>query len=97
MSSVRMLKKEIDNQIFEIISDCFVYQGLHPETKSREAAKIIEDAVTLRNDLISRTNNPENKNDTRLVRKHYRAIKSDLTKGMDKFCKRLSSLSEKKK
>ena len=36
MASVRELKKDIDYLIFEVISDCFVYSGIHPDNKSDE-------------------------------------------------------------
>jgi hypothetical protein len=97
MASVRQLKKDIDNQLFEIISDCLLYVGLHPEKKSDEISAIIEDTVSLRNDLIARTNNPDGKDDPKIVRKHYQLIISDLNSGVDTLCKRLSALSSKKK
>lgn len=97
MGNVRILKKDIDNQVFEIISDCFIYSGLHPDNKTDKVTSIIEDAVNLRNELISRVNNPESKDDPKLVRQHYRAIKADLAAGTDKLCMRLSEISTKKK
>jgi hypothetical protein len=97
MASVRQLKKDIDNQLFEIISDCLLYIGLHPDKKSEECSEIIADAVSLRNDLIARTNNPDGKDNPKLIRKHFQLIMSDLNSGVDQLCNRLSSLSSKKK
>jgi len=97
MASVKNLKKDIDNLIFEIISDCFMYEGLHPDNKSEDVSGIISDAVNLRNDLIARVNNPDGKDNPKIVRKHYQAVKADLISGVDKLCTKLSSLSKKKK
>jgi len=97
MASVRQLKKDIDNQLFEIISDCLLHVGLHPDKKTDEISAIIEDAVSLRNDLIARVNNPDGKDDPKIVRKHYQLIVSDLGTGVDQLCNRLSALSSKKK
>ena len=97
MASIRQLKKDIDNQIFEIISDCLLYSGLHPDNKSEELSDIIEDAVSLRNDLIARINNPEGKDNSQVVKKYYASVKKDLTEGSDKLCERLSAVSKKKK
>jgi hypothetical protein len=97
MASVRQLKKDIDNQLFEVISDCFLHLGLHPDNKSGEITEIIEDAVALRNDLVARTNNPDGKDNPKIVRKHYQAIVNDLNTGVDKLCTRLSGLTAKKK
>jgi hypothetical protein len=97
MASVRQLKKDIDNQVFELISDCLLFLGLHPDKKSDEISGIIEDAVSLRNDLIARVNNPEGKDNPKIIKQHYNAVVTDLATGVDALCGRLSSLSSKKK
>ena len=75
MASIRELKKDIDYLIFEVISDCFVYAGLHPDNKTDEVSGIISDAVNLRNDLITRVNNPEGKGEPKVIKAHYKAVK----------------------
>lgn len=97
MASIRLLKKDIDNQIYEIISDCFIYAGLHPGSSEEEISGIISDAVDLRNELIARVNNPDGKDNPKLVKKHFKAVSDDLVAGVDRFCGRLSSVSKKKK
>jgi hypothetical protein len=95
MASIRVLKKDIDFLIFEVISDCFVYGGLHPDNKTEEVSGIISEAVSLRNDLIDRVNNPSGKHEPKLLRAHYKAVKADLAAGVDKLFDRLSALSKK--
>ena len=97
MASVKNLKRDIDNLIFEVISDCFIYTGLHPDNKAEDVSEIVTDAVVLRNDLMYRANNPGDKDNSKNVRKHYQAIKTDLLAGVDKLCDRLSLVSKKKK
>ena len=97
MASIRELKKDIDYLVFEVISDCFVYAGLHPDNKTDEVSGIITDAVNLRNDLINRVNNPEKKSEPKVIKAHYQAIKNDLISGVDKLFDQLSSVSKKKK
>lgn len=97
MASIRQLKKDIDNQVFEIVSDCFTLSELHPDKKSDEIGSIIEEAVSLRNDLIARVNNPDGKDNPKIVRKFYQSIESDLNSGVDNLCKQLSVISSKKK
>ncbi len=96
MANVRELKKDIDYLIFEIISDSFTYGGLHPGEKDDAISGIISDAVNLRNDLIHRVNNPVKNGDHKSVRTHFQTVKKDLFTGIDKLCRRLSALSEKK-
>jgi hypothetical protein len=97
MASVRELKKNIDNLVFELISDCFVYSGVHPANKSDELTAIINDAVKFRNDLIARVNNPEGKDNPKIIKAYYKSVEKDLLTGVDKLFKRLSKLSTSKK
>lgn len=97
MASIKQLKKDVDNQIFEIISDSLLFMGLHPENKTEEVSAIIEDAVELRNDLFARINNPELKHDPKAYKKHLASVTSDLSAGEEKLCERLSAISKKKK
>ncbi len=97
MASVRSLKKDIDYLIFEVISDCFAYSGIHPDNKSDELSAIISDAVNFRNDLIARVNNPDGKDNPKIVKAFYKSVEKDLITGVDKLFDRLSALSAKKK
>lgn len=96
MASVRELKKDIDYLIFEVISDCFVYSNLHPENKSDELTVLISEAVEFRNDLIARVNNPDGKDNPKIVKTYYKTVSKDLLIGVDKLFERLSTLSAKK-
>ncbi len=94
MANVKRLKKDIDCLIFEVISDCFTFGSLHPDEKEDEVTGIISEAVSLRNDLIHRVNNPV-KEDPKAVRVHFLTVKKDLYLGVDDLCKRLSALAAK--
>jgi hypothetical protein len=96
MASVRELKKDIDYLIFEVISDCFVYSNIHPDNKTDELSAVISDAVEFRNDLIARVNNPDGKDNPKIVKAYYKAVGKDLLEGVDKLFERLSALSAKK-
>jgi len=96
MASIRELKKDIDYLIFEVISDCFVYSGVHPENNADESSAIIADAVKFRNDLIARVNNPDGKDNPKILKAYYKSVEKDLMVGVDKLFNRLSSISKKK-
>ena len=96
MGSVRSLKKDIDYLVFEVISDCFVYSNVNPDNKSEELSAIISDAVNFRNDLIARVNNPDGKDNPKILKGYYKSVAKDLLTGVDKLFTRLSSLSAKK-
>jgi hypothetical protein len=97
MPSIRKLKKDIDYLIFEVISDCFTFGTLHPDDKAEEVSGIITDAVSLRNDLIRRVNNPEKTDDPKSLRSHFHLVEKDLFVGADNLCGRLSALHGTKK
>jgi hypothetical protein len=97
MASVRELKKDIDYLVFEVISDCFVYSNIHPDNKSDALSTLISDAVEFRNDLIARVNNPDGKDNPKIVKAYYKTVEKDLLTGVDKLFERLSAISSKKK
>ena len=97
MASVRELKKDIDYLVFEVISDCFVYSNVHPDNKTDELTALISDAVEFRNDLIARVNNPDGKDNPKIVKAYYKTVQKDLLSGVDKLFERLSSMLAKKK
>ena len=97
MPSVRKLKKDIDYLIFEVIADSFTFKAMHPDEKPDEVSSIISEAVSLRNDLIKRVNNPERSDDRKIVKAHFQHIVKDLFTGVDKLCSRLSRLPKKGK
>ena len=93
MASKRDLKKDIDYLVFELLSDCFIYSDMHPGEKTEELAAIIADAVDFRNDLIARVNNPDGKDNPKIVKSYYRKVSQDLLTGVDKLFTRLSDLT----
>lgn len=97
MASIRELKKDIDYLVFEVISDCFVYSNIHPDNKSDELSALISEAIEFRNDLIARVNNPDGKDNPKIVKAYYKSVEKDLLTGVDNFFERLSAISAKKK
>ncbi len=94
MASIRELKKDIDYLIYEVISDCFVFSNLHPDIKSDELSALISDAVDFRNDLIARVNNPDGRDNPKIVRAYYKTVEKDLLTGVDKLFSRLSEMTK---
>ena len=96
MASIRELKKDIDYLVFEVISDCFAFSAVHPDNQTDELSAIITDAVKFRNELISRVNNPDGKDNPKILKSYYKSVKNDLLTGVDKLFTRLSALTKKK-
>jgi hypothetical protein len=96
MASVRNLKKDIDYLVFEVISDCFTFSEMNPDVKTDELAALISETVDFRNDMISRVNNPDGKDNPKIVKAYYKKLEKDLFAGVDQFFTRLSELSSGK-
>ncbi|MCD8173319.1 MAG: hypothetical protein LUD76_07675 [Alistipes sp.] len=93
MASLRKLKRDVDYVVTEILSDCYLTIEFHPEKKD-EVVAIMEKAVQLRNNLFQRANNPVEKNNASLVRKHYRQVWLDLFNEADELFSSLSAISQ---
>ncbi len=96
MASIRELKKDIDYIIFELISDSLAFGELHSEDKSDDISGIVSEAVSLRNELISRINKRERSSDPKALKAYLQKINMDLFAGTDELFVKLSSLAEKK-
>lgn len=96
MATIKKLKRKIESQIFEVISDCFTWSEVHSDKDKNEVSEILADAVTLRNDLIHRVNHSVDATDPKAVKAHFQLIQKDLLLGTDELFKRLSSVSKKK-
>ncbi len=84
-----MLKKDIDYLVDEVVTDAYLSLYFHPERKD-EIVKIIEDTVELRNSLFEKANNPAEKKNKSLVRKHYAQVRREMFDGIDGLFVRLS-------
>ena len=91
MASIRMIKKDIDYLIQEVISDSYFTIYFHPDKKD-EAVKVMEEAVAFRNDLYDKANNPVEKNNPHLVKRHYAQLRRDLLSGVDGLFQKISTL-----
>ncbi len=97
MANIRRLKKDIDSQIYGVISDCFTFSTLYPEDKPEEVTGIISDAVNFRNELMHKVNNPSREAGPKGIKVHYQMVNKELIAGADKLFERLSSVSKKRK
>ena len=89
MASIRGIKNEIDYLVSEVISDG--YMALYFNVEKRDAiVSVIEEAVAMRNNLYEKVNNPADKQNKSLVRKHYAQIRRDMISGTDDLFRKLS-------
>ena len=91
MASLRDIKKEIDYVVNEVVYDCYLSLGFHSD-KQGEIIAVMQGAVDMRNDLIELVNNPAEKHNPSLVRKHYAYVRQQLNEESDELWGKLSEI-----
>ncbi|MDY3979663.1 MAG: hypothetical protein SOZ00_06550 [Tidjanibacter sp.] len=91
MASLRDIKKEIDYVVNDVVYDCFLSLQFHSE-KGEAIVDIMQEAVDLRNNLFELVNNPAEKHNPSLIRKHYGYIRAQLVEKADELWNKLSDL-----
>ena len=89
MANLRVIKKDIDYLVMEVISDCWVFLYVNECKKLEEVIAVINEAVALRNGLYDRVNNPDKEN----IKKHYKEINKDLFTGVDSLFQKISRIA----
>ena len=93
MASIRLIKKDIDYLLSEVVADCYLAIYFHPEKKD-EIVKVMEEAVELRNKLFDWVNNPAEKHSITLIKKHFRYIREELFSKMEELLEKLSAVTQ---
>lgn len=94
MATIRNTKKEIAYLTGEVISNCYLALYFQGEEHKDALLDVINKAAELHNELIYRVNNPAEKHNRSLVRKHYRAIESDMITKVDALFQDISKVCQ---
>ncbi len=116
MANKRVIKKDIDYLVSEVITDCYTHFMLHGEKNKEKVMELIQQIVDERNNLIERVNNPASNpqkdqlfklkrnapaeykasidKQKKEVKKHYRAVYTDLLSIIDDSFTKLGELSK---
>lgn len=94
MTSRRRLKKEIDYVVSDLVLDCFTYTNLYQKPNDEEALQIVQDTLTLRNQLRDQANHPEKKGDS-TSKSYYDNLAKTLLEGVDAGYEKLGKLLNK--
>ncbi len=91
MASLRDIKKLIDMVVNEVVYDAYLSMGFHTD-KHKEIVEIMQQAVDMRNNLFELVNNPAEKHNPSLVRKHYAYIQDQLAEQSEALWTKLSDI-----
>ncbi len=91
MASIRQLKKEIEFLSSQMIGDCIDFVQTF-NGKEMEAMAVIDEIVLLHNTTIDKINNPDGKDNAKLVKGFYLKLKQDYVNGVNEAYKKLEGL-----
>ncbi|WP_300799610.1 hypothetical protein [uncultured Alistipes sp.] len=95
MANLRQLKKEIDYILEEVVFDCDMAMCFQP-SKEKEIFEVMQEAVSVRNNLYSKAMNPAEPHNRSLVRKHYAALRAEMNDAYGALFEKLSAINGKK-
>jgi len=88
MASIRILKKDINYVLGDIIEECYTWELLNPKADTKKSEAIIDEAIATFDELIDKINlkNIDNKKD------HYRKIEAELEKKANDLITKVNKL-----
>ncbi|MBE6193729.1 MAG: hypothetical protein J6K33_02810 [Alistipes sp.] len=95
MANLRILKKEIDYRLEELVFDCDMAIYFQP-AKDKEIFAVMQQGVELRNALYVKANNPTEPHNPSLVRKYYAALRQEILASFGELFEKLSQIAEVK-
>ena len=95
MANLRVLKKQIDYCLEEVVFDCDMAICFQP-SKEEEIMNLMQEAVEMRNEFFKKAMNPAEPHNKSLVRKHYAALRREMAEGFGQMFEKLSAINEAK-
>ena len=91
MANLRILKKEIDYRLEELVFDCDMAIYMQPN-KDKEIFEVMQKGVELRNELFVKANNPTEPHNALLVRRYYAALRREIGEAFGELFGQLSEI-----
>lgn len=88
----RDLKRNINGLLGDVIEECYESLLNNEGKNEKEVEAIVDEAVDLADDLISRTNAAKSLKSKTEVKKHFNAIKEELGDKVIGFVEKLNAL-----
>ena len=91
MPSKRILKKDIDMLMSMVLNDCFYVVEYNPKVDSQAVMKIAGDMIQKHREFKIRVNQPDGKDDPKLVRQYYNHLSAEILETVNEAFERLSA------
>lgn len=91
MASIRNLKKDIDLIMSLTLSDCFYVLEYNSKVDEEAVYNIAAEVVQAHRELRLRAIHPDGKDNSKLVKQHYKMLVQDMLKAADAALEKLSA------
>ena len=89
MSSIKQLKKNINNDIGAIIEDIYLWELSNPDADLSKSEKLIEEAIQVFDDLVKKINSVVTKEN---LKKQFKAIQEERNQSIKTLLKKSANL-----
>ncbi len=89
MANIRDLKKDINYVLGDIIEAVYLWELTNPEKETKDSEAIIDDAIEVFDDLITKVNQKNVENS----KQHFNGINQELENNGRKLIDRINALS----
>lgn len=93
MATKRDAKKDVAFFIEEVVSDCLNFLTIHSNRDNTDILNIIEKMEDLYEEMISRINHIDGKDNKKMVKAYFNAMYEDLLNGVEDAFKQLSDIA----
>ncbi len=93
MANLRVLKREIDYRLEEVVFDCDMAICFQP-TKGEQIFALMQQAVEIRNALYAKASNPAEPKNKTLVKKHFAALRREMGESFGAIFEQLSAINQ---
>ncbi|GAA4319111.1 hypothetical protein GCM10023115_45320 [Pontixanthobacter gangjinensis] len=88
MASKRLLKKDVNYVMGDIIDAAYIHQMAHPKEDPAKSEAIVDEAISDYDELIREIN----RRDVENKQKHFKAVQADLEKKAKALIEKLNAL-----
>lgn len=82
MASRRILKRNVNHMVFDIVDECFLIMGFDP-SKTDAAEKLIDEAADFQDSILEKINAAKSKADFRPIRETVETAALDFIKKLN--------------
>ena len=95
MANKRLLKKEINYVIDELITDCIVCDAFVSGKECQKIDQLVGDLFAMKADFLSRVNKTDGKDNSKLVKNYYKSLVANFDKKIGEIIAELEKLNGK--